>query len=276
MKLPILIFLAVFSLSCYSQNELVTALNSGNLAKIKTMFDAKPDLVNKERDFGTYPMFEAAEKMKIDIVKYFIEKGAKPDAKTSKFGDNIVLYMARTMPVPNEARAKGSIALLDLFAVQKANFSATDKEGHGPLYLFAERDMRPVSVKDYMSVVNAFIKNGAKITDRGNSCILHKLLSSKGVRISDDKTEFGNFEAAREFVELGANVNEIDEAKNTPLHVVLRNGVAKDEDKADIVRFLVEKGARTNVKNNAKQSPEDLVKKDSPLRDILKKTKPKK
>jgi len=77
-------------------------------------------------------------------------------------------------------------------------------------------------------------------------------------------------------VELGANVNEIDEAKNTPLHVVLMNSAAKDEDKADIVKFLLEKGARPNVKNSSKQSPEDLVKKDSPLRDILKKTKPKK
>ncbi|MFZ2655150.1 MAG: ankyrin repeat domain-containing protein [Victivallales bacterium] len=271
MKLPILIFLAVFSLSCYSQSEYFNALNKNDLVKIKSIFDANPDLVNKEREFGTYPMFEAAEKFKIDVVKYLIEKGARTEVKTGKFGDNVILYMARVMPLSN-----GSIALLDLFAAQKANFSAVDKEGHGPLYLFAEKDMRPSSVKDYMSVVNAFIKNGSKITDRGNSCTLHKLLKSKGVRISDDKTEFGNFEAAMELVELGANVNEIDDAKNTPLHVVLMNRTAKDEDKADIVKFLVEKGARINVKNNAKQSPEDLVKKDSTLRDILKKTKPKK
>ena len=275
-KLCLLAVLAFLSHFGYSQNEFYVALQKNDLPKVKTIIEANPDLLGKEREYSTFPMLEAASFGRLEIVKYLVEKGAKLDAKTSKNGDNAVLLIARSLESPNDARTKQFIPLLDYFADQKVNFSVTDKEGNGPLRLFADKKVRTVDVKNYVEVVNTFIKHGAKLTDKGNTCSLHKLLASEGVPGGDKKIDFGSFEAAKELVALGANVNEADDAKNTPLHVVLLNKRATDDLKVDIVKFLMEKGAKTNVKNSAKQSPEDLVKKESPLYDIIKKTKPKK
>ncbi|HCE46239.1 MAG TPA: hypothetical protein DET40_22060 [Lentisphaeria bacterium] len=276
MKLTLLVFLAVFSLSCYSQNEFVAALDKGDLAKIKSLLEAKPEMLNKEREYSTYPVFEATEKSKLDIVKFYIEKGAKLDVKTSKYGDNIVLFMARTMNNPNESKTKTYIAMLDLFAAQKASFTVTDKDGNGALKILADKKISTANVKNYMEIVNYYIKNGSKITDKSNSGILHALLATEGIPMANKELDCGSFEAAKEFVALGVGVSEVDDAKNTPLHVVLLNKRVTDDKKADIVKFLMEKGARNNVKNKAGQTPEELVKKESQLYEIIKKTKPKK
>lgn len=280
MRICLVSFIVFFSLSCYSQSEIYKALESNDLARIKTMFDEKPDLINKESENSAYPVFFAAEKLRMEIVRYFIEKGAKLDLKTSANGDNVILYLARTFcgrtDASNEARIRQRLELIDLFAGLKASFSVTDKDGHGPLYVLASRNnLRVPDVQRYMEIVNSYIKYGARFTDKGNACTLHQLFKTEGAAV-DHPGAFGSFEAAKEFVALGADVNDIDADKNTPLHMVLLNRHAPDKEKADIVKFLIEKGASVKVKNSAKRSPEDLVKKESPLYEILKKTRVKK
>jgi ankyrin repeat protein len=266
----------LFSISCFSQNLMMKAITDNNLAKVKSLVEEKPDTINKEMEYLSYPVVEAAGMARLDIVKYLVEKGAKLDAKTAATGETAILKMASAMGSPNDARKKDYLATLDYLAGQKLSFSVTDKEGKGPLKILAKKNIRTADVKNYMEIVNAFIKYGAKLTDRGNACSLHELLDSPGIPGGDKKTDFGSFEAAKELVGIGANVNEPDESKNTPLHVVLLNKKATDDLKVDIVKFLMEKGAKATTKNGDKKSPEDLVKKESPLYDIIKKTKPKK
>ncbi|HBC87759.1 MAG TPA: hypothetical protein DCZ94_12460 [Lentisphaeria bacterium] len=276
MKTLLAVVTILLSISCFSQNLMMKAITDNNLAKVKSLVEEKPDIVNKEMEYLSYPLVEAAGMARLDIIKYLVEKGAKLDAKTAATGETAILKMASAMGSPNDARKKDYLATLDYLAGQKLSFSVTDKEGKGPLKILAKKNIRTADVKNYMEIVNAFIKYGAKLTDRGNACSLHELLDSPGIPGGDKKTDFGSFEAAKELIAIGANVNEPDESKNTPLHVVLLNKKATDDLKVDIVKFLMEKGAKATTKNGDKKSPEDLVKKESPLYDIIKKTKPKK
>ncbi len=276
MKTCLPVFLVFLSVCCYSQSELYKAVDGNDMVKLKAMFDGSPELINKDTD-SSYPVFLAAEKLRPDMVKYLIEKGARLDVKTGKNEDNIILHLARTMFNPAyEKRAGRYIELIDLLASHKVSFNVTGKDGHGPLYLVALKGgILTKDVKNYMGIMDAYIRNGSSITDKGNACALHGLLKTKPTQVAK-KYDFGNFEAAKEFVALGANVNEVDEEKNTPLHIVLMAKPATDDEKIDIVKTLIEKGAKTNMKNKDGKTPEDLVKKESPLYEILKKTKMKK
>ncbi|GEM_PF-3814048 len=276
MKTLLAVITILFSVSCFSQNLMMKAITDNNLGKVKALVEEKPDIVNKEMEYISYPLIEAAGLARIDIVKYLVEKGAKIDAKSTDKGETAVLKIASTMETPTDARLKAYLAIIDYFGDQKQSFNVTDKNGKGPLFLLARKKIRTADVKNYVEIVKEFMKYGAKFTDKGNACCLQELLSSEGIPGGDKKIDFGSFEAAKELVGLGASITEVDENKNTPLHVILLNRRATDDLKVDIVKFLMEKGAKTNVKNASKQSPEDLVKKDSPLYEIIKKTKPKK
>lgn len=66
----------------------------------------------------------------------------------------------------------------------------------------------------------------------------------------------------------GADINSIDNSGNTPLHILAGDG----EERTDVIKFLVMKGANIGIKNNKGETPYDIAKLrfGSYIQDLLK------
>ena len=65
--------------------------------------------------------------------------------------------------------------------------------------------------------------------------------------------EFGHIKVTKFLIEKGANIEVKNEDGNTPLHE------AVDGSHFEVVKFLIEKGAQLDAKNNANDTPRTLA-----------------
>lgn len=103
----------------------------------------------------------------------------------------------------------------------------------------------------------------------GHNTALH-IVVGKGYRdISKQgqKLEYTNFALLQKMVELGADLNIQNEHGNTPLHIAC---VRRD---LRMIQCLLDRGAKTEIRNNENQTPFDLLQiSEEAAREILEKT----
>lgn len=76
--------LAVLAISCAAYaTDLDDAIIAGDLAKVQSLIEADPSLLNPKIDSGAQPLYRAAERGKKEIAEYLISKGAEVNAKNS-------------------------------------------------------------------------------------------------------------------------------------------------------------------------------------------------
>lgn len=73
-------------------------------------------------------------------------------------------------------------------------------------------------------------------------------------------TERRQVAALKLLVEMGCDINATDAYGNTALHLALNS------DSSDIIEYLLSKGAKTNIKNNYKETVRSLLKKRRSLK----------
>ncbi len=71
-------------------------------------------------------------------------------------------------------------------------------------------------------------------------------------------------------LEIGADPNEADENKTTPLIAAMTSATMTEEERLEVVKLLVGHGANPNAKNKKGETPKRLVAKGSPIEDVLK------
>jgi hypothetical protein len=109
-------------------------------------------------------------------------------------------------------------------------------------------------VNSQPAVVSYFLDKGASYTEPKNIYPLHKAaMAASSVKSVKKKLLPADSVIVDLFLSKGCNINEKDEAGNTPLHYAALYG------KADLVMFLVEKGAELNAKNTFEDSPLKLA-----------------
>jgi hypothetical protein len=109
-------------------------------------------------------------------------------------------------------------------------------------------------VNSQPSVVKYFLDKGASYTEPKNIYPLHKAAMSASASKSVKKKILPADSVIVDlFLSKGCNINERDEAGNTPLHYAAQYG------KADLVVLLVEKGAELNAKNTFEDTPLKLA-----------------
>ena len=83
-------------------------------------------------------------------------------------------------------------------------------------------------------------------------CIFLKNINKIDSMALFDYVQTGNITKVKELIEHGADVNTIDNAGYTPLHVASYQG------HTGIVKYLVKHGANVTAKNNMKETPLDV------------------
>lgn len=145
--------------------------------------------------------------------------------------------------------------LLEKYGLKKVNINARDDNNDTALNI--------ASRYGYMEMVKLLLEKGAKVNNHGFSrqTPLHELFQNKVEgklkgsfsHIVHNHDYFYN--STKLLIESGADVNDLDEDKNTPLHNHCgRDDEKKIEEKA-IVKALLENGANVNAKNKYGDTP---------------------
>lgn len=111
-------------------------------------------------------------------------------------------------------------------------------------------------VNSQPEVVSFLLSKGASFTSPKNIYPLHKAItfaSSATITRNKKRTPATDSILVELFLSKGCDINEKNEAGNTPLHCAILAG------KSDIVTLLVEKGADINIKNTFDDTPLKLA-----------------
>ncbi|KAJ5068132.1 ankyrin repeat ph and sec7 domain containing protein secg-related [Anaeramoeba ignava] len=160
------------------EQELVKAIESGNLSKVKELVKNKASVNFVHQD--THPLEDAITAGNLDIITFLLENGADPNFKLQysnivcsaverkvpeildkilEFGgnvDSIDFYGKTALQVASESNLLQQVKVL---IKHKANLEATDK-GNVALHYAAG--------KGHVEIIETLIKSGAKIDPRGN------------------------------------------------------------------------------------------------------------
>ncbi len=264
----------VFSFSVFSVEELKNAIKNNDIKKVKSIVEADKQILNKEFEYDGYPLMYASVLNQLDIVKYMLENGAKTDLR-KKDGETIITWMVQSMNNLTEGRVKSYAALLEILAANNASFTKSNKDGWGPLLTLSKSNFSSANVPFVLEMVKLLQKHGAKFSEPGNGGCLIELIKMLPVK-NKNENEYPGLQALPGFIELGADVNYVNkENGETPLLALLASKIP-DEKKGEALKILIENGAKTKVKTKSGKKPKDLIEKNSILKDILDKTKPKK
>ena len=238
------------------QTALHLAISSswGNrFSVVKALIEAGAD-VNEQDEDGTTPLIKAANMGNEQVVHELIRAGASVTAKNKK--QQTALHLAISSSWGNR------FSVVKALIEAGADVNEQDEDGTTPLIKAANMGNE--------QVVHELIRAGASVTakNKKHQTALHKASNSWGNRFSEVKA----------LIEAGADVNEQDEDRTTPLmhaaymgseqvvHELIKAGAsvtamdeqqmqralryASREGHSSVVRTLTEAGADVNGQNN--------------------------
>lgn len=213
-----LILIHIAACLSVSAADIHDAARDGDVAKISALIAADPSLVNAKADAGgATPLMYAIHFNKVAAAKLLLEKGADVNAKAST--GQTALF---------EAAANGQLEIVKLLLAKGAtvnftihNNSEGDDPGCTPLVLAAENGQ--------LDVVKLLLEKDADVNVRCSYNTIHECATPL----------IGACEVARDFERLGGGPLPGSRVATTKKHGYL-----------EIVKLLLEKGAKVDVKNN--------------------------
>ena len=262
-------------------DEIHEAAKQGNLEKVRSLVDKDPALVAAKDKGGATPLHWAAYSGNVDIVRFLLDKGAAIDAKdvrgltplafTAVQGRiqaaGLLIERGADVNVRNSfnmtpliiAAEQGAVELVKKLIAAGADVGVESRIGTalhraafkgqtevirvllkaGAKTEVMSRRFFPLhlaAMTGHLEAVSALVKAGADVNSRdgGRRTPLHRVLSASTPHVS---------EIARLFIDSGADVDTTDEEGETPLMTAVREGYT------EVVRSLLEKGARTDVRD---------------------------
>lgn len=173
------------------------AAQAGDVARLKALIDASPELVNAKNEDGDTPLHTAATAGRTEAALYLIGRGADIEARNSA-DQSPLLYAAYV----------GDAALVDTLVARGAKFDYQDTRGNSPFH-FAARG-------GHMAIVELLASKGARLDLKGNQGRTPLFLAAMNGR-----TEVVKFLLAR-----GARPGTAADDGQTPLTAALENGHA--------------------------------------------------
>jgi len=231
-----------WAITCAAQTvEVHKAARDGDLAKLKELVGASPELANARDEDGGTPLHTAAMMGRMNAVLYLLERGAEADAR-NKLNQSPLLFAAY----------RGDAAIVDTLIGRGAPSDSPDTVGNAPIHYAARQG--------HMAVVELVLSKGASFDRRGyqgktplylaamnGRTEIVKLLAARGAKLDtkDDagKTpmssalEGGHAGTAEALLDAGAPIEGDAAALTSYLHLAARGGSQR------IVDILVEKGA---------------------------------
>jgi ankyrin repeat protein len=262
-------------------DEIHDAARQGNLEKVRVLVDKDPTLIAAKDKGGEIPLHWAAFSGNVDLVRFLLDKGAVVDAKNGRGltplafaalqgrtpaagllierGADVNVRNALNMTPLIIAAEQGAVALVEKLISAGADVGVESQIGTAlhraafkgqtkviQVLLKARANTEVMSRKFFplhlaamtgqLEAASALVEGGADINSRdgGGRTPLHRALASANLHVSD---------IAIFFIDRGADVNSMDDDRETPLMTAVREGYT------EVVRRLLEKGARTDVRD---------------------------
>lgn len=194
------------------------------LAKIKKLLEANPNLVLANDENSVRQLHVAAHSGRIDIAKLLIERGVDINAKI-KDGKTPL----------HSAALGGQLEAARLLIKKGANINARDEYDFTPLHIAA--------FVGQLEIARLLIEKSADVNARDDS----------GKTPLDRAVSSGQLEFSRFLIDKGADINARDSNGMTPLHSAVSYG------QIAIAKLLVEEGANVNTKDDDGATPLSLA-----------------
>lgn len=201
--------------------------------------------INEQDKWGNTPLhYVCASGGRLDVVNLLLQRGADP--RSENLEGRTPLFL-----LPGWATET-----LRVLITHGANPSALDKEGTPLLMRFLKHDLsgyhESEETRERIRSLLLLVQHGADVNlkDPDGNTFLTKLLLRARIEEKDfPKEEF--YQLVRETLDRGANPNEPGEGKNYPLHYAVKD--------FNLVKILLEAGARPNVRNEKGETPAHLL-----------------
>ncbi len=225
------------------------AVKANDLAKVKSLIEANPQLVHAKDSGGRTPLHWACEVVHSEVLKFLVEKGADVNAR-SGFRDTPLHVAAQS----------GNTDVFKFMLDNGADPTARDNMRNTPLiyavranniemaeYLVSKGgDVDPALLDIYHSVtpLKTAISIGniemVKMLHRKGSDIRYR--TPYGENYLHFSTAYDRIDIAEYLITCGIDINSEKAGGLTPLHMASVFG------RTDMVKFLVKRGANLNVR----------------------------
>ncbi len=229
------------------------AAKTGDLAKIRSLLQADPSLVNTQDDDGVTPLIYATHFAKPEAAKLLLEKGA---AANTPAGSGITaLY---------EASGHGMVDVVKMLLAKGATVDAKTTAGGTPLLLAAENGQ--------LEVVKLLLAKGADVNVQASYSGIHwsntPLIGATkvkadydfivrnggveplgGTRVPIANRTHGYFEVVKALLEKGAKTDARDNWDCTALSYASSNW------QSEVVKLLLDNGAEVDARDNNGATP---------------------
>jgi ankyrin repeat protein len=278
----ILITLFLATQSLLYGKDLSNAIVDANLKAAEKIVKSDPASVNKKIPEKGYPLILAVSKLRVDIVKLLLDNGADINVIDPETKENIVFRLL-DQPQTTE-NLKKAIQINSLLAAKHADFNVINAENMTPLYAFSTGRQSLNSLDTKMLFLQALIDAGAKTDIKLKrdlpllNAVLMKVLKSNPDHIEVAKLLIKNGVPLNEKSKKNAECSKMTSVveNDTPLLIVIKREGFQTTDKSEMIKILVENGAKKTARNKKKETPKKLIDHKSPYYDALYKTKVKK
>jgi ankyrin repeat protein len=215
----------------YSSKLLIEGVKENHTEKVKHALKISGVEPRSYIDKQKHTLLHLAIKNKnLEIVKSLIKSGSDIDAIDSSKGISIKLT---PLLISLEQRSDD---ISEFLIKNGANVNIKDDSGTSPLHMTAHFGDVALS--------KLLIKNGAKITPSPYPF----LRRATPLHIASSKSTPEYMTIAKHLIEMGANINAVDDKKETPIFLAVKiNNVA-------LVKLLLEKGANIDIQNDTQHS----------------------
>lgn len=191
-------------------SDVLEAARSGDVALVRELIDADPELVNASTERGSTTLLFACVGGSPDVVRLLLDRGA--DARAANDAHYTPLHVAA---------ARDHVEAMELLISAGADIESADLEG--------ERALHHAAANGARRAVELLLRHGADLEARNDHGRTPLLLVAR---------ESGDIETARVLIRAGADINAVDESGAPSL------GLAAWRGYRGFVDMLLGEGAR--------------------------------
>jgi ankyrin repeat protein len=206
--------------------DFLLAASKGDLAGLRQYLATGGD-VNARDNKGRTALMSACSADRMDIVEFLLAKGASPNLKDQDGDTALAVAAMGDMSEAGKSR-RGNLGIVRMLLAGGADPNA--KGGWPPLVVAAEHGDN--------DLIRFLLENGADINAK----------NERGMTALSRAIYDGNIDTAKLLLAKGADLESRDSSDDTPLiHAASQN--------RDIVRELLDRGAKPNVRNENLETP---------------------
>ena len=274
----VILFITI-SASPLHGKDLYDMIQKNDIKEVEKIIKNDPSLVNIINKKKGSPLTFAVSKLRVDIVKLLLKNDANVKIIDPETKENVIFRLL-DQPQTTESIQK-AIEIIALLSAKHADFNVINSENMTPLYRFSTGRQSLLSLDKKIEFLQALIDAGAKTDIKLNrdlpllNAVLMKVLKSNPDHIEVAKLLIKNRVPLNEKSKKNAECKKMTSfvEDDTPLLIVIKREGFQTTTKSDIIKLLIENGAKTRSRNKNKETPRKLIRRSSEYYEALYKTR---